>query len=179
MFDTHCMVCISRRNCTPVCLGRYSHPPLSPPCVASCRTPAGSPLSPVGAALIVPAAISIGRSATTASLGLASWGPLRLFEPRLRHPRRGCGLKTRQPTSTQYDEKTHAPSPARISGTPGASGLRCSAHDLALFGMFKLKETTKANSILSFANLDEMHRAQTGTRGQYGLGWWTQPGQHD
>ena len=85
----------------------------------------------------------------------------------------GCGLKTRQPASTQYDEKTHAPSPARISGTPGASGLRCSAHDLALFGMFQLNETTNANSILSSANLEQLHRAQPGTRGQYGLGWWT------
>jgi CubicO group peptidase (beta-lactamase class C family) len=85
----------------------------------------------------------------------------------------GCGLKTRQPASTQYDEKTHAPSPTRISGTPGASGLRCSAHDLALFGMFQLKETTNANRILSFANIDEMHRAQPRTLGQYGLGWWT------
>lgn len=85
----------------------------------------------------------------------------------------GCGLKTRQRASTQYDEKTHAPSPARISGTPGASGLRCSAHDLALFGMYQLKETTNANSILSFSSLDQMHRAQPGTRGQYGLGWWT------
>jgi CubicO group peptidase (beta-lactamase class C family) len=85
----------------------------------------------------------------------------------------GCGLTTRQPASTQYDEKTQAPSQAQISGTPGASGLRCSAHDLALFGMFQLKEMTNASSILSSANLDQMHRAQPGTRGQYGFGWWT------
>lgn len=85
----------------------------------------------------------------------------------------GCGLTTRQPASTQYDEKTHARSQARISGTPGASGLRCSAHDLALFGMFQLKEIKSSNSILSSASLDEMHRAQPGTHGQYGLGWWT------
>jgi CubicO group peptidase (beta-lactamase class C family) len=83
-----------------------------------------------------------------------------------------CGLKTRQLGSSQYDQKTHVRSPARISGTPGASGLRCSAHDLALFGMFQLKEITNANRILSFANLDQMHRAQPGTSGQYGLGWW-------
>lgn len=85
----------------------------------------------------------------------------------------GCGLKTRQPASAQYDEKTHARSPTRISGTPGASGVRCSAHDLALFGMFQLKEMKNSDSILSSANLDQMHRAQPGTRGQYGLGWWT------
>jgi len=84
-----------------------------------------------------------------------------------------CGLQTRQPTSTQYDEKTHARSPMRLSGTPGASGLRCSAHDLALFGMFQLKEVKNSNSVLSSTNLDRMHRAQPGTRGQYGLGWWT------
>src|SRR5215472_8146045 len=86
---------------------------------------------------------------------------------------KGCGLTTRQPTSTQYDEKTHARSQPRISGTPGASGLRCSAHDLALFGMFQLKEMKNSNSILSTANIDQMHRAQPGTRGRYGLGWWT------
>jgi CubicO group peptidase (beta-lactamase class C family) len=85
----------------------------------------------------------------------------------------GCGLKTRQPASSQYDEKTNARSPVRISGTPAASGLRCSAHGLALFGMFQLKEMTNGGSILSSANLDLMHRAQPGTRGQYGLGWWT------
>lgn len=84
-----------------------------------------------------------------------------------------CGLRTRQPASRQYNEKTKARSPARISGTPAASGLRCSAHDLALFGIFQLKEMTNGSSILSFANLDQMHRAQSGTRGQYGLGWWT------
>ena len=76
-----------------------------------------------------------------------------------------CGLKTRQPASRQYNEKTKARSPARISGTPAASGLRCSAHDLALFGIFQLKEMTNGSSILSFANLDQMHRAQPGSRG--------------
>lgn len=84
-----------------------------------------------------------------------------------------CGLQTRHPASSQYDDKTHARSPVRISGTPGASGLRCSAHALALFGMFQLKEVKNSNSVLSSANLDQMHRAQPGTRGQYGLGWWT------
>jgi CubicO group peptidase (beta-lactamase class C family) len=29
-----------------------------------------------------------------------------------------CGLETRQPASAQYDEKTHARSPVRVSGTP-------------------------------------------------------------
>jgi CubicO group peptidase (beta-lactamase class C family) len=49
------------------------------------------------------------------------------------------GFNTRRPASGQYDEKTHARSPVKISGTPAASGLRCSAHDLALFGIFQLK----------------------------------------
>lgn len=84
-----------------------------------------------------------------------------------------CGLTTRRPSSAQYDEKTHARSPLRISGTPAASGLRCSAHDLALFGMFQLRETTSGSSILRFANLDRMHRAEPVTSGRYGLGWWT------
>jgi CubicO group peptidase (beta-lactamase class C family) len=85
----------------------------------------------------------------------------------------GCGLTTLGSASSQYDDKTHARSQARISGTPAASGLRCSAHDLALFGIFQLKPVKTSNSILSSANLDQMHRAQPGTRGQYGLGWWT------
>ena len=84
-----------------------------------------------------------------------------------------CGLTTRRPAAAQYDEKSHARSPARISGTPGASGLHCSVHDLALFATFQLKEMKNFNRILSSASLDQMHRAQPGTRGQYGLGWWT------
>lgn len=84
---------------------------------------------------------------------------------------RDCGLVVSHP-SAQYDEKTHARSPVRVSGTPGASGLRCSAHDLALFGMFQLKDAGTPKGLVSPAALDEMHRAQDATRGQYGLGWW-------
>ena len=82
-----------------------------------------------------------------------------------------CGLTTRHAGSAPYDEKTHVRSQARISGTPGASGLHCSAHDLALFGIFQLNELKGSHNILSSASLREMHRAQTGTGGQYGLGW--------
>jgi CubicO group peptidase (beta-lactamase class C family) len=75
-------------------------------------------------------------------------------------------------TSAQYDQNTHARSPARISGHEGASGLYCSARDLLSFGMFNLKEYLGSGSPLSIRDIDDMHSAQPGTAGQYGFGWW-------
>lgn len=88
-----------------------------------------------------------------------------------------CGfsvsLSASRTAAAQYDEHTHQPSPLRVSGHPGASALRCSAHDLLLFGGFQLKDTPDTGSLLSFAAIEEMHRAQANTdEGQYGLGWW-------
>lgn len=75
-------------------------------------------------------------------------------------------------TSAQYDQKTHARSPSRISGHEGASGLHCSARDLLSFGVFNLKEHLGSGSPLTVRDIDDMHSAQPGTAGQYGLGWW-------
>jgi CubicO group peptidase (beta-lactamase class C family) len=88
-----------------------------------------------------------------------------------------CGFPLSPPASrtgaAQYDEHTRKRSPLRVSGHPGASALRCSAHDLLLFGRFNLKDTPSGGSPLSGAGLDEMHRPQANTDdGQYGLGWW-------
>jgi len=78
-----------------------------------------------------------------------------------------------QTAAAQYDEHTHKRSPLTVSGHPGASALRCSAHDLLLFGGFSLKDTPNTGSVLSSTAIDEMHRAQANTgEGQYGLGWW-------
>ncbi len=74
--------------------------------------------------------------------------------------------------AAQYDEKTHSRSPLKISGHPSASDVRCSAHDLLLFGMFHLKDGLKSHPILTSVDVDEMHRVQSNTKGQYGLGWW-------
>jgi len=79
--------------------------------------------------------------------------------------------------AARYDQTTHERSPARQSGTPGASAVQCSVHDLVLFGMFHLKAhlpTQKA--ILSDASLDVMHSpiaSVSDNPGEhYGIGWW-------
>ncbi|MGC1371383.1 MAG: serine hydrolase domain-containing protein, partial [Candidatus Sulfotelmatobacter sp.] len=74
-------------------------------------------------------------------------------------------------SSAQYDQKTHTTSPSRVSGHEGASGLHCSARDLLSFGMFNLKEHLGSRSPLIIRDIDDMHSAQPGTEGQYGLGW--------
>jgi CubicO group peptidase (beta-lactamase class C family) len=59
--------------------------------------------------------------------------------------------------------------------TPGYAGVFCSAHDLALFGMFHLKaHLPSQKAILSDAAIDAMQNstvaADNGQR--YGLAWW-------
>jgi CubicO group peptidase (beta-lactamase class C family) len=89
---------------------------------------------------------------------------------------RNCAITLRGPeaqrASAQYNEKTHLRSPPKVSGHEGASGLHCSAHDLLAFGMFHLKQHLASDSPLSGQDIDDMHAAQPGTRGRYGLGWW-------
>ncbi|MGA8502175.1 MAG: serine hydrolase domain-containing protein [Candidatus Sulfotelmatobacter sp.] len=112
--------------------------------------------------------------ARTSGKNLNSYLQDELFNPLGMHD---CGF-TLSPSASktaaaQYDEHTHKRSPLRVSGHPGASALRCSAHDLLLFGGFHLKNSPNTDSILSDAAIDEMHRAQINTdEGQYGLGWW-------
>ncbi|PYV71515.1 MAG: hypothetical protein DMG84_21530 [Acidobacteria bacterium] len=62
-----------------------------------------------------------------------------------------------------------------IPGSPGASAAYCSAHDLALFAMFHLKDHLRMQrQILPDAALDEIHRPVTHLDGQqYAIGWWT------
>jgi CubicO group peptidase (beta-lactamase class C family) len=74
--------------------------------------------------------------------------------------------------ATQYDQKTHVRSSSRVSGHEGASGLHCSARDLLSFGMFQLRKYSGSDSPLSDRDIQDMHLAQPGTQGQYGLGWW-------
>jgi CubicO group peptidase (beta-lactamase class C family) len=97
-----------------------------------------------------------------------------LFHPLGMH---ACGFTLSSSASrtaaAQYDQHTHQRSLVRVSGHPGASALRCSAHDLLLFGSFHLKDRPNTGSLLSAAAIDELHRAQVNTdEVQYGLGWW-------
>jgi CubicO group peptidase (beta-lactamase class C family) len=110
----------------------------------------------------------------TSGQDLDSYLDNEIFDPLGMHD---CGfalsLSASGTAATQYNEHTHQHSPVRVSGHPGASALRCSAHDLLLFGGFDLNNTPKTGRILSAVTIDEMHRAQVNTGdGLYGLGWW-------
>ena len=76
--------------------------------------------------------------------------------------------------ATRYSSVNGRRPPAQ-SATPGASGIYCSAHDLALFGLFHLKaHLTKQGAILSDSSIEAMQNltVDAGNSGRYGLGWW-------
>ncbi|HZJ44823.1 MAG TPA: serine hydrolase domain-containing protein [Pyrinomonadaceae bacterium] len=59
--------------------------------------------------------------------------------------------------------------PVAISGTPGASAVYCSAHDLALFAMFHLKTHRPfQKKVLSDVSIDTMQEL---TSPNHGMGW--------
>jgi len=65
--------------------------------------------------------------------------------------------------------------PIAYSASPGASGIYCSAHDLALFGMFHLREhVAKQKAILSDKTVEMMQNSTVpaGGSSRYGFGWW-------
>jgi hypothetical protein len=83
--------------------------------------------------------------------------------------------------AAQYDSSSHARTPAQISDTPGASSAHCSAHDLALFGMFALGEQLPSQKrILSSAAIRMMLNptVDAGDGERYGFGWSLQPDDH-
>jgi hypothetical protein len=84
-----------------------------------------------------------------------------------------CSLSFRG-AAANYDQHSHERTPEQISGSPGASAAYCSAHDLALFAMFQLKDHLRAQrQILPDTRLDELHRPVTRLSGQqYAIGWW-------
>jgi CubicO group peptidase (beta-lactamase class C family) len=68
-------------------------------------------------------------------------------------------------------------SPPKRSTAPGASSAYCSVHDLAMFGMFHLKDhLASQKSILSDRSIDQMQAPSlsSGEEFQYGLSWWVQ-----
>jgi CubicO group peptidase (beta-lactamase class C family) len=67
--------------------------------------------------------------------------------------------------------------PLKRSTAPGASSAYCSVHDLALFGMFHLKDHLASQKrILSDRSIAQMQAPSlsSGEEFQYGLSWWVQ-----
>jgi CubicO group peptidase (beta-lactamase class C family) len=96
----------------------------------------------------------------------------RVFQPLgMKH----CSLTKPSDGSANYDQHSHQRTLDQISGSPGASAAYCSAHDLALFAMFHLKDHLRMQrKILQDAALDALHRPVTHLEGpQYAMGWWT------
>ena len=80
--------------------------------------------------------------------------------------------------AAQYDSTSHKQSPLQVSDTPGASSVRCSVHDLALFGMFMVKaHLPSQRPILSNQSIDMILNStvDAGNGERYGIGWWVQP----
>ena len=76
-------------------------------------------------------------------------------------------------SAVRYDEHDR-PLPFYDVGHRGASAVYASAHDLARFGMFHLKDRVDGSTpVLTHSSIDEMQRIQTpgSTTDGYGLGW--------
>ena len=76
-------------------------------------------------------------------------------------------------SAVNYDDSSVAQSPLRVSDTPAASSVRCSAHDLAIFGSFVLGEPVRGQKeILSKSRLRELPYSDKASAGEhYSLGW--------
>jgi CubicO group peptidase (beta-lactamase class C family) len=89
----------------------------------------------------------------------------------------GIGPGLEKYVAARYTNGGGRQGPWQESLTPGASGAFCSAHDLALFGMFHLKaHLANQKAILTDAAIDAMQKETVATGypspGRYGLGWW-------
>jgi CubicO group peptidase (beta-lactamase class C family) len=85
---------------------------------------------------------------------------------------------SRSSTAARYDSSPpFSRTPAKRSTAPGASSVYCSVNDLALFGMFHLKDhLASQRRILSDRSIDQMQAPslRSGGEFQYGLSWWVQ-----
>jgi CubicO group peptidase (beta-lactamase class C family) len=91
------------------------------------------------------------------------------------HASMGIGPSLEKFVAAQYDWTRGRIPSGEPPLTPGYAGVFCSAHDLALFGMFHLKaHLPNQRAILSDAAIDLMQNSTvaTGDGGRYGLGWW-------
>lgn len=81
--------------------------------------------------------------------------------------------KPRSSRAVRYDDNGH-PMPFYVTATPGSGGVYASAHDLARWAMFNLKDhRADQTPILSDHELDELHEPQVliGRDQYYALGW--------
>jgi CubicO group peptidase (beta-lactamase class C family) len=76
-------------------------------------------------------------------------------------------------SAVNYDDPNAPQSPLRVSDTPAASSVRCSAHDLAIFGSFVLGDPVHGQKqILSKARLHELLYSDEASAGRhYSFGW--------
>jgi CubicO group peptidase (beta-lactamase class C family) len=75
--------------------------------------------------------------------------------------------------AVRYDDNGK-PMPFYLTATPGSGELYASAHDMALYAMFHLKDRpAEQQRILTVAQLDELHRPRTriGAHDAYAMGW--------
>jgi CubicO group peptidase (beta-lactamase class C family) len=93
----------------------------------------------------------------------------------MNHTSVGIDPALAQFSALRYDDDG-SPLPPYVTDTPGSSMVYSSAHDLIRFGMFHLKDHLSDQvSILSDAELDELHRPTMLERGagghSYAIGW--------
>ena len=91
------------------------------------------------------------------------------------------GPEEKPGAAAQYDSHSHIRTSPELSDTPAASSVRCSVHDLALFGMFALHERLPdQQQILSESSLNMMldPTIDKGDGDRYGFGWTLQPSFH-
>jgi CubicO group peptidase (beta-lactamase class C family) len=76
-------------------------------------------------------------------------------------------------SAVNYDDLSAPQSPLRVSDTPAASSVRCSAHDLAIFGSFVLGEPVRGQTeILPKNRLHELLYSDKASAGKdYSFGW--------
>lgn len=76
-------------------------------------------------------------------------------------------------SAVNYDDSSLRQNPLRVSDTPAASSVRCSAHDLAIFGSFVLNTPVLGQKrVLSKARLRELLYSDEASAGKhYSFGW--------
>lgn len=84
-----------------------------------------------------------------------------------------AGPRLRAGSSLNYDPGTLARTPLQVSDTPGASSVRCSSHDLAIFGSFVVGSPMAGQKrILSRDRLHELLNSDAASAGEeYSFGW--------
>lgn len=82
-------------------------------------------------------------------------------------------VSRRSEMAVRYDDNG-TPLPFYLTATPGSGEVYASAHDLALFALFHLKEPlADRQKILTDAQIDELHKPATriAPNYSYGMGW--------